>query len=75
MATIECPHCHTRFELKSSDYQEILSQVRTSEFEREIHERGKLMESEKEAALAEARPAPRQSSSERSPSATSRSHA
>ena len=39
MATIECPHCHTRFELKSSDYQEILSQVRTSEFEREIHER------------------------------------
>ena len=55
MATIECPHCHTRFELKSSDYQEILSQVRTSEFEREIHERGKLMESEKEAALAEAR--------------------
>ena len=55
MATIECPHCHTRFELKSSDYQEILSQVRTSEFKREIHERGKLMESEKEAALAEAR--------------------
>ena len=55
MVTIECPHCHTRFELKSSDYQEILSQVRTSEFEREIHERGKLMESEKEAALAEAK--------------------
>ncbi|WP_077598087.1 DUF2130 domain-containing protein [Olsenella urininfantis] len=55
MATIVCPHCHETFELESSDYQDIVSQVRTSEFEREIHERGKLMESEKAAAIAEER--------------------
>lgn len=54
MPTIECPHCHKTFELESSDYQDILAQVRTSEFEREIHERGRLMEQEKRSALAEA---------------------
>ena len=37
MPSITCPHCHQTFELESSDYQDILTQVRTSEFEREIH--------------------------------------
>ncbi len=55
MATIVCPHCHQSFELESSDYQDIVSQVRTSEFERELHERQRLMEGQKASALAEER--------------------
>ena len=54
MPSITCPHCHQTFELESSDYQDILTQVRTSEFEREIHERGQLMERERKAELARA---------------------
>ncbi|WP_417118679.1 DUF2130 domain-containing protein [Olsenella phocaeensis] len=55
MATIVCPHCHQSFELESSDYQDIVSQVRTSEFERELHERHQLMEGQKASELAEER--------------------
>ena len=36
---IKCPHCNKQFSLDSSDASEIISQVRTSEFESEVNRR------------------------------------
>ncbi len=52
MSSIVCPHCHESFELKSSDYLNIVGQVRTAEFEREVAERGRLIEQQKDADVA-----------------------
>lgn len=37
MNQIKCPHCGEVFTVDASDYADILSQVRTQEFEQEIH--------------------------------------
>lgn len=39
MNQIKCPHCGTVFQVNETEYSELLSQVRTAEFEAEIHTR------------------------------------
>ncbi|KXT79645.1 hypothetical protein STRDD11_02235 [Streptococcus sp. DD11] len=48
MNEIKCPNCGEVFTVNESQYSELLSQVRTAEFDREIHAR-----IEQELALAE----------------------
>jgi hypothetical protein len=57
MREIECPHCHKVFTVDEAQYANIAQQVRTAEFEREIHERLSLADREKQQAveLAEAK--------------------
>lgn len=54
---IKCPHCGTPFTVDESEYADIVRQVRTTEFESELHAR--LAEAERtkqaEIALAEAK--------------------
>lgn len=51
MHNIQCPHCKRSFEVDDSGFAEILKQVRTEEFEKEIHARLALAEREKEQAI------------------------
>ena len=57
MNEIKCPHCGTVFTIDEAEYASLVQQVRTVEFERELHER--LAEAEKakkaEIELAEAK--------------------
>lgn len=57
MSEIKCPKCGEVFTVDENSYAEILSQVRTAEFDKEVerrlHEAAKLSESEKREALAE----------------------
>lgn len=39
MNKIKCPHCQQEFEIDESNYANILSQVRTQEFDKEIHDK------------------------------------
>lgn len=39
MSEIKCPHCGTAFTIDEASYADILSQVRTKEFNEEIHEK------------------------------------
>lgn len=39
MNEIKCPHCHKVFTVDESSYADILSQVRTKEFNEEVHEK------------------------------------
>lgn len=48
MNNIKCPHCGTVFTINETEYSQLLAQVRSSEFDKEIHER-----LEKEKALLE----------------------
>ena len=48
MNEIKCPNCGEVFTVNESQYSELLSQVRTAEFDKEIHERIR-----QELALAE----------------------
>jgi hypothetical protein len=61
MNEIKCPHCGTVFTIDEADYASLLQQVRTVEFENELHAR--LAEAEKaksiEIKLAEAKVAQR----------------
>lgn len=54
---IKCPHCGEAFTIDEAGYADILSQVRTAEFEKELHDRLKEADQLKksEIALAEAR--------------------
>src|SRR6478672_3131168 len=58
---IKCPHCGTVFTIDEAKYADIVQQVRTAEFEKELHDR--LAEAEKvkkaEIELAEAKVAQR----------------
>lgn len=36
---IECPHCHKAFKVDEAGYADILNQVRTAEFDNELHKR------------------------------------
>ena len=51
MNQITCPHCGKTFALEDAGYADILQQVRTAEFDRELHERLELAEAEKRAAV------------------------
>ncbi|MBM7641832.1 DUF2130 domain-containing protein [Streptococcus loxodontisalivarius] len=39
MTEIKCPHCGTAFTINESEYSQLLSQVRTAEFDKEVTER------------------------------------
>ncbi len=56
MSDIICPHCRTAFTVDKAGFADILNQVRTQEFEKELHERLELFEKDKDSAvkLAEA---------------------
>ena len=51
MNEIKCPKCHTTFTIDEKDYTAILKQVRDNEFEKEIKEREKLFENNKENSI------------------------
>ena len=57
MAEIKCPKCGTTFKVDDDSYADILSQVRSAEFEKELHNRlsenAKQAEVDKRLALAE----------------------
>ena len=57
MSEIKCPNCETVFSIDEAQYAEIMSQVRTAEFEKELHQRLELAEQAKrtEIELAEAK--------------------
>ena len=57
MQEIKCPHCDKSFTMDEAGYADILSQVRTAEFEKDLHERLDAAEKQKQAeiALAEAK--------------------
>lgn len=56
MNEIVCPHCKKAFKVDEAGFADILKQVRTHEFEMELHERLEMLEKEKDNAvkLAEA---------------------
>ncbi len=51
MSEIKCPHCGKVFQVDESEFNDILRQVRTEEFEREIAQREALMEEGKRQAV------------------------
>ncbi len=51
MQEIRCPHCGQVFQVDEAGYAAIVSQVRNSEFHRELEERRKQFEKEKDAAV------------------------
>lgn len=51
MNEIICPHCTKAFKVDEAGYADIVQQVRTSEFEQQLHERLELAEKEKANAL------------------------
>jgi hypothetical protein len=57
MSEIKCPNCETVFSIDEAQYAEIMSQVRTAEFEKELHQRLELADQAKrtEIELAEAK--------------------
>lgn len=55
MAEIKCPRCGEVFQVDESGYAEILKQVRTAEFNRELEDRIKLLNGEKNAAVNQAK--------------------
>ncbi|MFV0552163.1 MAG: DUF2130 domain-containing protein [Anaerorhabdus sp.] len=57
MHEIKCPHCGTTFTIDEASYADILNQVRTSEFNNEIHEKLEQIKAQhnSEVALIEER--------------------
>lgn len=51
MNEIICPHCKKAFQVDEAGFADILKQVRTSEFEKELHERVMLLERDKQSAV------------------------
>lgn len=57
MHEVKCPHCGEAFTIDEAAYADIVTQIRDGEFEKALHERLRLAENEKMAAveLAEAK--------------------
>ena len=51
MHDIVCPHCSKAFKIDEAGYADILTQVRDSDFERQLHERLSLAEQDKQSAI------------------------
>ncbi len=51
MPEIKCPHCGEVFQVDPSSYAEIVSQVRTAEFQKELHAREAQLSKEKDSEL------------------------
>jgi len=56
MNEIICPHCKKAFKVDEAGYADILKQVKDHHFEKELHERLKMAEKEKEDAVKIAAP-------------------
>lgn len=52
MHEIKCPHCHKTFTIDEASYADILNQVRTQEFNEEVHEKLEQINLQHENALA-----------------------
>ncbi|MGX7245306.1 DUF2130 domain-containing protein [Enterococcus quebecensis] len=52
MNEIKCPHCHKVFTVDESSYADILNQVRTKEFNEEIHEKLEQIKNQHKSELA-----------------------
>lgn len=52
MHDIKCPHCHTAFTIDEASYADIQNQVRTHEFEQEIHKQTMQIEEKYKSDLA-----------------------
>lgn len=52
MSEIVCPHCGKAFTVDEGQYAELLSQVRTKEFEQEVHARLSLAEESRKQEMA-----------------------
>ena len=51
MNEIKCPKCGSLFSIDEQDYDSIVRQIRDNEFEKQILEREKIFENDKENAL------------------------
>ena len=51
MQELKCPNCGKIFTIDEQDYNSILTQIRTHEFEQELQEREKVLSKEKETAI------------------------
>ena len=51
MAEIKCPQCGTVISLEQSDLDSVVRQVRDEEFRREVDERMRLLETERDQAV------------------------
>ena len=51
MKEVKCPHCGKEFKLDDAGYADILAQVRTEEFEKQLHDRLAVAEKLKEAEI------------------------
>jgi hypothetical protein len=51
MKDIICPNCKKAFKVDEAGFADILKQVRNHEFDKELHERLKLLEKDKESAV------------------------
>jgi len=51
MAEVKCPKCGTVISLEQSELDSVIAQVRTEEFEREVNERLRIAEHEKQQAV------------------------
>ena len=51
MNEIKCPHCKTVFQIDEQSYNSIAKQVRDEEFRKDLQEREKQFNSEKDTAL------------------------
>ncbi len=51
MSEVVCPHCHKAFQVDEAGYAQLLMQVRDQELEKQVHERLRLAEVEKHAAV------------------------
>lgn len=52
MNEIKCPHCGKVFQVDESGFSDIVRQVRDQEFKRELEQRERFLQNEKEQALA-----------------------
>lgn len=51
MAEIKCPNCGEVFQVDESGYAEILNQVRNAEFDKELKEKEKIFDKDKQSAV------------------------
>lgn len=49
LRSIICPNCHTKIDIDESDYQALIKQVRTEEFDLDVNEKVDLIKSQLEA--------------------------
>lgn len=49
LRSIICPNCHTKIDIDESDYQALIKQVRTEEFDSDVNEKVDLIKSQLEA--------------------------